>query len=100
MIPFHIKLGNAGQVCIWLVDSLQCGFQNSGCCNDVCDVGSRKRCPHFMMEVIQNDSSNFILLLDLLPRKCLVFNPDYLKTFYEDTELENYWQLIENAPQS
>ena len=45
------------------------------------------------MEVIHNDSSNFILLLDLLPRKCLVFNPDYLKTFYEDTELEN-------APQS
>ena len=52
------------------------------------------------MEVIQNDSSNPILLLDLLPRKCLVFNPDYLKTFYEDTELENYRQLIENAPQS
>ena len=52
------------------------------------------------MEVIQNDSSNFILLLDLLPRKCLVFNPDYLKTFYEDTELENYRKLIEKAPQS
>ena len=50
-----------------------------------------------MMEVIQNDSSNPILLLDLLPRKCLVFNPDYLKTFYKDTELENYRQLIEKA---
>ena len=53
-----------------------------------------------MMEVIPNDSYNVILLLDLLPRKCLVFNPDYLKTFYEDTELENYRKLIEKAPQS
>eukprot|EP00253_Pinus_taeda_P005506 PITA_05506 len=63
-------------------------------------LGPGNDAPHFMMEIIQNDSSNFILLLDLLPRKDLVFNPDYLKTFYEDTELENYRQLVEKAPQS
>ena len=41
---------------------------------------------------IHNFSFNFILLLDL-------FNLDYLETFSEDRNLENYRQLDENAPQ-
>ena len=49
--------------------------------------------------IIHNYSFNFILLLDLLPKKDFVFNLDYLKTFSEDGNLENYRQLDENAPQ-
>eukprot|EP00252_Welwitschia_mirabilis_P027308 TRINITY_DN9341_c0_g1_i2.p1 TRINITY_DN9341_c0_g1~~TRINITY_DN9341_c0_g1_i2.p1 ORF type:complete len:278 (+),score=54.92 TRINITY_DN9341_c0_g1_i2:320-1153(+) len=63
-------------------------------------LGPGNDAPHFMFEVIQNDSTNFILLLDLLPRKDLVSNPDYLKTYYEDTGLEKCRQLVEKSPQS
>ena len=48
---------------------------------------------------IQKYSFNFILLLDLLPKKDFVFNLDYLETFSEDGNLENYRKLDENAPQ-
>ena len=47
---------------------------------------------------IHNYSFNFIFLLELLPRKDFVFNLDYLKTFSEDKNIENYRQLDENAP--
>ena len=48
---------------------------------------------------IQKYSFNFILLLYLLPKKDFVFNLDYLETFSEDENLENYRKLDENAPQ-
>ncbi|KAH9308060.1 hypothetical protein KI387_035971, partial [Taxus chinensis] len=60
-------------------------------------LGPENDVPHFMFEVIENDSSNLILLLDLLPRKDLVCSPDYLKIYYEDSELEKYRQVVEKA---
>ena len=47
----------------------------------------------------QKYSFNFILLLDLLPKKDFVFNLDYLENFSEDGNIENYRKLDENAPQ-
>ncbi|CAK7337666.1 unnamed protein product [Dovyalis caffra] len=44
--------------------------------------------PHFQFELVQCSPTYFIFFLDLIPRKDLVLHPDYLKTFYEDTQLE------------
>lgn len=60
-------------------------------------LGPENDVPHFMFEAIQNDNSNLILLLDLLPRRDLVSSPEYLKLYYEETELERYRQIVEKA---
>lgn len=44
--------------------------------------------PHFQFELVQCSPTYFIFFLDLIPRKDLVLHPDYLKTFYEDSQLE------------
>ncbi|KAG6541177.1 hypothetical protein Mapa_017411 [Marchantia paleacea] len=56
--------------------------------------------PHFLFEFIENGSSSLVILLDLLPRKDVVLEPEYLKRFYEKSELESIRQTIERAPQS
>lgn len=63
-------------------------------------LGPDNDAPHFMFEFIQNGSSSIVLLLDLLPRKDVVFEPEYLKRFYEDTELEKLRQGLDKIPQS
>lgn len=55
--------------------------------------------PSFLMELIQSSPSSLIFILDLPPRKDLVLNPDYLKTFYEDTQLDRQRRLLENIPE-
>lgn len=51
--------------------------------------------PNLVFEVIQSSPTSYLLLLDLLPRKDLVLYPEYLKTFYEDTELDRHKQELE-----
>lgn len=63
-------------------------------------LGSDIDAPHFMFEFIQNDFNSLVLLLDLLPRKDVVLEPEYLKRFYEDTGLEKLRQGLEKIPQS
>lgn len=46
--------------------------------------------PHFQFELCQCTPTYFILFIDWTPRKDLVLHPDYLKTFYEDTQLEQH----------
>ncbi|KAF5736142.1 hypothetical protein HS088_TW14G00277 [Tripterygium wilfordii] len=57
--------------------------------------------PHFQFELVQCNPTYLIFFLDLTPRKDLVLNPDYLKTFYEDNQLEPLRrQLNELVPES
>lgn len=58
-------------------------------------VKSLTDAPNLVFEVIQSSPTCYILLLDLLPRKDLVLYPEYLKTFYEDTELDRHRQQLE-----
>lgn len=44
--------------------------------------------PHFQFEFVQCSPTFFIFFLDLTSRKDLVLHADYLKTFYEDNQLE------------
>lgn len=55
--------------------------------------------PHFLFELIQSSPTSLILILDLPPRKDLVLHPDYLKTFYEDTQLEGQRQQLAKIPE-
>ncbi|XP_009616262.1 red chlorophyll catabolite reductase, chloroplastic [Nicotiana tabacum] len=55
--------------------------------------------PNFLIEVIRSSPTSLILILDLPPRKDLVQYPDYLKTFYEETQLGNQRQLLEKLPE-
>eukprot|EP00250_Pteridium_aquilinum_P000675 c10802_g1_i1 orf=14-871(-) len=63
-------------------------------------LGPEIDAPHFMFEFIQNDNNSVVLLLDLLPRKDVVLDPDYLKRFYEDMGLEKLRKGLEKIPQS
>jgi red chlorophyll catabolite reductase len=56
--------------------------------------------PHLLFEFIQSGPSNLVLVLDLLPRKDLVLEPEYLQRFYESTGLENIKQEFEKSPQA
>ncbi|MCD9558459.1 hypothetical protein HAX54_015839 [Datura stramonium] len=55
--------------------------------------------PNFLIEVIRSSPTALILILDLPPRKDLVQHPDYLKTFYEETQLDKQRQFLEKLPE-
>ncbi|KAL3683935.1 hypothetical protein R1sor_001957 [Riccia sorocarpa] len=63
-------------------------------------ASSESDAPHFLFEFIENGSSSLIVLLDLLPRKDVVLEPEYLKRFYENNELDSIRKSIERVPQS
>lgn len=50
--------------------------------------------PHLVIEFIQNTPTSLVFILDLPHRKDLILHPHYLKTFYEDSGLENQRQLL------
>ncbi|KAH6795151.1 hypothetical protein C2S52_005628 [Perilla frutescens var. hirtella] len=55
--------------------------------------------PHFLLELIQSSSTSVVLILDLTPRKDLILYPDYLKSYYEDTQLDGYRQRLQTLPE-
>ncbi|WCJ31127.1 Red chlorophyll catabolite reductase chloroplastic [Euphorbia peplus] len=55
--------------------------------------------PNFIIELISSSPTSLIFILDLPPRKDLVLHPDYLQTFYENTQLETHRQTIHKLPE-
>ncbi|KAK6128978.1 hypothetical protein DH2020_037285 [Rehmannia glutinosa] len=55
--------------------------------------------PHFLLELIQSSPTSLVLILDLTPRKDLILYSDYLKTYYEDTNLDKHRQRLQTLPQ-
>ncbi|KAL5101132.1 hypothetical protein RYX36_005459 [Vicia faba] len=53
--------------------------------------------PNFAFDLIRSSPTMLLLVLDLPPRKDLILSPEYLKTFYEDTELEKHRQELEKV---
>ncbi|XP_021752612.1 red chlorophyll catabolite reductase-like isoform X1 [Chenopodium quinoa] len=56
--------------------------------------------PHLVIEFIQSSPTSLVLILDLPPRKDLILHPEYLKTFYEDTELEKQRQVLDKISEA
>ncbi|KAL8473185.1 hypothetical protein ACS0TY_029462 [Phlomoides rotata] len=50
--------------------------------------------PHFLLELIQSSPSSLVMILDFTPRKDLVMYPDYLKKYYEDTDMDKHRQRL------
>lgn len=59
----------------------------------------RSDAPNFLIELIRSSATSLVLILDLPPRKDLCLHPDYLKTFYEETQLDKQRQLLEKLPE-
>ncbi|XP_051116626.1 red chlorophyll catabolite reductase [Andrographis paniculata] len=55
--------------------------------------------PHFLLDLIQSSSTSLVLVLDLTPRKDLIMYPEYLKTYYEDPQLDRHRQRLHDLPQ-
>ncbi|MCO5611083.1 hypothetical protein L7F22_065333 [Adiantum nelumboides] len=54
--------------------------------------------PHLLFEFIQTGSNSLVVVLDLLPRKDLVIDTEYLNQFYEGTALESIKQELQKTP--
>uniref|UniRef100_A0A7C9EF05 Red chlorophyll catabolite reductase n=1 Tax=Opuntia streptacantha TaxID=393608 RepID=A0A7C9EF05_OPUST len=59
-----------------------------------CYMNDSTDAPPLVMEFIQGGPTSLVVILDLPPRRDLVLYSDYLKTFYEETELEKQRQLL------
>ncbi|KAG6418811.1 hypothetical protein SASPL_121016 [Salvia splendens] len=55
--------------------------------------------PHFLLELIQSSPTSLVLILDLTPRKDLILYPEYLKNYYEDTQLDRHRQRLQALPE-
>ncbi|XP_038718290.1 red chlorophyll catabolite reductase, chloroplastic-like [Tripterygium wilfordii] len=55
--------------------------------------------PNFLFELIRSSPTSVVLIVDLPPRKDLVLYPDYLQTFYENTQLESRRQSLAKLPE-
>jgi red chlorophyll catabolite reductase len=55
--------------------------------------------PNFMIELIQSSPTSLVFILDLPPRKDPVLSPDYLQTFYENTQLDTHRQMLAKLPE-
>lgn len=58
-------------------------------------LNSSTDAPNFLIELIQSSPTALVLILDLPPRKDLVFYPEYLQTFYEETKLDSQRQVLD-----
>ncbi|MED6210289.1 hypothetical protein PIB30_062740 [Stylosanthes scabra] len=55
--------------------------------------------PNFVFEIIRNSPTTLVLILDLPPRKDPVLWPEYLHTFYEDTQIDTHRQALQTLPE-
>lgn len=86
------------QIDIILGNWLHCKLPSGGALNITTFLGylnSLTDAPNFVIELIQSTPTSLILVLDLSHRKDLVLHDDYLKTFYEDTQLDKHRQHLE-----
>lgn len=99
----HVRSGvPSSQIDFILGSWLYCKLPSGGALNITslsAYLNALSDAPNFLVELIQSSPTSMVLILDLPPRKDLVLNPDYLKTFYEDTQLDQQRQLLEKLPE-
>nr|XP_043631916.1 red chlorophyll catabolite reductase, chloroplastic [Erigeron canadensis] len=93
---------HSSQVDLILGSWLHCELPSGGALNITslsAYLNSSTDAPNLVVELIQSSPTSMVLVLDLPPRKDIVLDPDYLKTFYEDTKLEQHRQHLEKLPE-
>ncbi|KAD7479408.1 hypothetical protein E3N88_02544 [Mikania micrantha] len=95
----HLRSGvQSSQIDFVLGSWLHCKLPSGGALNITslsAYLNASTDAPNFLVELIQSSPTSMVLILDLPPRVDLVLNPDYLKTFYEDTQLDQHRQHLE-----
>ncbi|KZV23142.1 red chlorophyll catabolite reductase, chloroplastic-like [Dorcoceras hygrometricum] len=99
----HIRTGtSSSQIDFMLGAWIHCKLPSGGALN-ITSLSAYLRpstdAPHFLMELIQSSPTSLVLILDLTPRKDLIAYPDYLKTYYEDPQLDKHRQRLQMLPQ-
>ncbi|KAH0685553.1 hypothetical protein KY290_020128 [Solanum tuberosum] len=99
----YVRSGNSSSQVDFILGSwVHCNLPTGGALN-ITSLSAYLRpstdAPNFLIEVIRSSPTTLILILDLPPRKDLVQHPDYLKTFYEETQLDKQRQLLEKLPE-
>ncbi|KAI3980549.1 hypothetical protein MKX01_025114 [Papaver californicum] len=88
----HIRSGTNNSLVDCVLGSwIHCELPNGGALHITtltAYLTSKTDAPRFLIEFLQNSPTSLILVLDLPPRKDLVMSPEYLKTFYEETHLD------------
>ncbi|KAK1359979.1 Red chlorophyll catabolite reductase [Heracleum sosnowskyi] len=88
----------SSQVDFILGSWLHCGLPTGGALNITSFSGylnSSTDAPNFLVELIQSSPTSLILILDMPPRKDLVLHSQYLKAFYEDSQLDEKRKHLE-----
>lgn len=95
----HLRSGLHSSLIDFVLGSwLHCELPSGGALNITslsAYLNSSTDAPNLLVELIQSSPTSMVLILDLPPRKDLVLHPDYLKTFYEDTQLDQHRQHLE-----
>ncbi|KAK4749407.1 hypothetical protein SAY87_026856 [Trapa incisa] len=56
--------------------------------------------PNFLFEIIRSGPTSLVVLLDLIPRRDLIMHPDYLRSFYQDTNVDSHRQALLTLPEA
>ncbi|XP_059645187.1 red chlorophyll catabolite reductase isoform X1 [Cornus florida] len=98
----HIRSGlESSPIDLILGSWLHCELPSGGALNITslsAYLNTSTDAPNYLLELIQNSPTSLILILDLPPRKDLILHPEYLTTFYDDTQLDKHRQLLEKIP--
>lgn len=99
----HIRPGNANSLVDFILGSWIHSKLPSGALNITtltAYLNNKTDAPRFLLEFIQSSPSSLILILDLPHRKDLIMYPDYLNTFYVDTELDQFRKQLHALPET
>lgn len=90
------------QIDFMLQSSLHCKVPNGAIniTSILISLNASTDAPHFLLELIQANSTSIVVILDLLPRKDLALHPDYLQKYYEETRMDEQRGKIEELPQT
>ncbi|KAI3799032.1 hypothetical protein L1987_34320 [Smallanthus sonchifolius] len=95
----HLRSGVQSSPIDFMLGSwLHCKLPSGGALNITslsAYLNSSTDAPNFLVELIQSSPTSMVLILDLPPRVDIVLDPDYLKTFYEDTQLDQHRQHLD-----
>ncbi|XP_022740738.1 red chlorophyll catabolite reductase, chloroplastic-like [Durio zibethinus] len=99
----HIRSGHSSSQVDFILGSwLHCELPTGGALNITSLSAYLKAstdAPNFLIELIQSSPTSLVLILDLPPRKDLVLHPEYLQTFYENTQLDSLRQTLDKLPE-
>uniref|UniRef100_A0A5B6Z562 red chlorophyll catabolite reductase n=1 Tax=Davidia involucrata TaxID=16924 RepID=A0A5B6Z562_DAVIN len=99
----HIRSGlNSSTIDFILGSWIHCELPSGGALNITslsAYLNTSTDAPNFLIELIRSSPTSLVLILDLPPRKDLVLHPEYLHTFYEDSQLDRQRQLLEKIPE-